>query len=87
MPVIWWIFSILFFILGILNTVLIHVVPGLIYLMPGLLFCPPVAVRLTRRTGIIQHPAIGIVAGLTILFGTLAVGDLMELFEALMLDD
>ncbi len=79
-----WIFAILFFVLGILNLIFIHPVPGLFYMLIALIYLPFTNKFLKVKFGFSIPIAIKIIVGIVILWGTLAVGDLMEMFESWM---
>lgn len=78
-------FVIIFFILGILNLIYVHPVPGLFYLFLSTVYMPITTNFLKKRFDFIIPLWLKIVVGLVIIWGTLAVGDLMELFEAWLL--
>lgn len=78
-------FIIIFFILGILNLIYVHPVPGLFYLFLSTVYMPLTTNYLSNKFGIIIPLWIKIMVGLVVIWGTLAVGDLMELFEAWLL--
>jgi len=75
-----WLFGIVFFVIGVLNVFLVHPVPGVFYLLLSLVYFPPVNTILKKRVGFSIPPVVNIILGLVILWGTLAVGDLAELF-------
>jgi hypothetical protein len=77
-----WIFSVLFFLLGILNLIWVHAVPGFIYIVLGCLYLPVTNSFLNKKMGFTVPLLVKIIFGVLVLWGTLAVGDLMELFEA-----
>lgn len=77
-----WIFSAVFFAIGILNAFLIHPVPGIFYILFSLVYIPWTNTILKKKLGFSIPLAAKIIIGLIILWGTLAVGDLMELFES-----
>ena len=76
-----WIFCLLFFVLGVLNIIFVHVVPGIIYLVFSLLYLPATNTFFKNRFGFLIPFALKVVFGLVVLWATLAVGDLMEMFE------
>ena len=80
--VISWIFIIIFFTLGILNLIFVHHVPGLIYFLLSLVFLPVVNTFLKKRFGFTMPLWTKILVGLIIIWATLGVGDLMEMFES-----
>ena len=77
-----WIFVIIFFALGILNMIFVHYVPGIIYILLSLVYLPLINTFLNKRIGFTIPLWIKILVGLIIIWGTLAVGDLMEIFES-----
>lgn len=77
-----WIFVILFFILGVLNLIFVHPVPGMVYLMLSLIYLPSTNAFLKNKFGFSIPLVAKIILGLVILWATLAVGDLMEMFES-----
>ncbi len=79
-----WIFVVLFFILGVLNLIFIHPVPGIFYLLLSLIYLPSTSAFLKKKFGFSIPFVVKIILGLVILWATLAVGDLMEMFESWM---
>ncbi len=77
-----WIFGILFFTIGVLNLFLVHPVPGIFYILLAFIYFPPATLFIRKRFGLSIPFALKIVLGLVILWATLAVGELMELFES-----
>lgn len=77
-----WIFVVLFFMLGVLNLVFVHPVPGAFYLVLLLIYLPSTNTFLKNKFGFSIPLAVKIMVGLVILWATLAVGDLMEMFES-----
>ncbi len=75
-----WIFAVLFFVIGILNLFLIHPVPGIFYLILSLVYLPQINSILKQKFNISISFKIKIILALIILWGTLAVGDLAEMF-------
>ncbi|MGY5851368.1 hypothetical protein [Salegentibacter sp. F14] len=75
-----WIFTVVFVILGILNLILIHPVPGIFYILFSCIFPPGLNSLLKEKTGLIIPFWIKLLLGLIILWGTLAVGDLAEMY-------
>lgn len=80
-----WIFAVIFFSLGILNLIFVHPIPGLFYLLLAVFYLPFTNAILFKQLGFAIPLWIKTLAGLILLWGTLAVGDLMEIFEAWML--
>ena len=77
-----WIFGVVFFVLGVLNVIFIHIVPGVFYLLLALLYIPSTNAFFKKKLGFSIPIAVKIIFGLVILWATLAVGDLMEMFES-----
>lgn len=78
--VISWIFGVVFFAIGVLNAFLVHLVPGVFYLLLSFIYVPPADVLSKKWFGFSIPFVVKVVVGLVILWGTLAVGDLAELF-------
>lgn len=76
------IFATIFIAIGILNMIYVHWVPGVFYLVLALLYLPVTNALIYRNTSHSIPIWIKILAGLVILWATLGVGDLMEVFEA-----
>ena len=77
-----WIAAGLFAIIGVLNVVLIHPVPGLLYLLFVFVFLPATNTFLKKHFGFTIPPLVKIIAFVMVMWGTLGVADLMELYEA-----
>ena len=77
-----WGFGLLLVVIGLLNIILVHPVPGLIYLVLACIYMPPTAVWLKKKISFSIPRAVKIILGLLIMWVTLGVGDLMEIFEA-----
>ena len=75
--------SILFALLGVLNIWLIHSVPGNIYLLLAIFYLPYTQTQL-QQLGIGIPKSIRIILAVLVLWGTLAVSDLVELLEGYM---
>lgn len=75
-----WFLMILFIIIGIMNLVLIHPVPGFFYVVVSLFYCPPIVAIAKHRLGFSIPYLIKLIAAFVILWGTLAVGDLAEMY-------
>ncbi|QBA64034.1 hypothetical protein [Muriicola soli] len=80
-----WIFALIFLSLGILNLIFIHPIPALFYVLLALFYFPFLNELLYKSLGFTIPLWIKTLAGLLVIWGTMAVGDLMELFEAWML--
>ena len=76
-----WIFGIVFFVIGVLNMFLVHPVPGIFYILLSLVYFPPISAIIKEKFNFSIHYIIKIILGLFVLWGTLAVGELMEMFE------
>jgi len=74
-----WIFGIVFFLIGVLNVILVHPVPGIFYLVLSLVYFPPITAIIKKKLGFSIPFSIKVILGLIILWGTLAVGDLAEI--------
>jgi len=77
-----WIFGIVFFIIGVLNAFLVHIVPGFFYILLSFFYLPQTNTIIKKKFEFSIPLILKIIVGLIILWGTLAVGDLMEMFEA-----
>lgn len=75
-----WVFTLLFLILGVMNLILVHPVPGIFYILFSCIYVPPINAFLKNKTGISIPLWMKIVLALIILWGTLAVGDLAEMY-------
>ena len=71
---------ILFGVTGVLNLIYIHVVPGIFYLLFALLYVPAFFRWAGAFTGIRVSYVIRMLAAFVLLWATLAVGDLAELY-------
>lgn len=80
--IICWIFIVVFFVIGILNMILIHPIPGMFYLLISFIYLPSTNTFLNNKFGFSIPLVVKIIFGLVILWATLAVGDLMEMFES-----
>lgn len=75
-----WFLMILFIIIGVMNIIKVHPVPGIFYILISLFFYPPLD-RITKlRFSFIIPYIIKIIIAFVILWVTLAVGDLAELY-------
>jgi hypothetical protein len=75
-----WIFCIVFIVIGVLNLLLVHPVPGIFYLILSIIYFPFVNVALKKRFGFYIPLVVKVILGIVILWATLAVGDLAEMF-------
>ncbi len=80
LKIISYIFGILFIIIGILNVFLVHPVPGILYLIISLIYFPQVNTLLKKKFGFTIPTKLRMVLGFVIMWGTLGVGDLAEMF-------
>lgn len=76
-----WVFTIAFAVIGVLNMFLIHPVPGMFYLLLSIVYFPYTNAHLKKRLGFSIPPVVKVIIGFVIIWGTLAVGDLAELFS------
>ena len=79
-----WIIFLLFIVIGVLNIILVHPVPGIIYIVLSMFYFPPFCEFIKRKLHFSMPIAIKVVIAVFVLWFTLGVGDLMELFEAWM---
>ena len=77
-----WVFGILFSIIGILNVILVHPVPGLFYIVLSLIYLPPISTLIEEKLSLSISTILKIILGIAVMWATLGVGDLMEIFEA-----
>lgn len=77
-----WTFAVVFFVLGVLNAIFIHLVPAAFYILLSLFYIPQTNTFLKRKLGFSIPPIAKLIVGLFVLWATLAVGDLMEMFES-----
>lgn len=75
-----WLFVILFLIIGLLNYQYIHPIPGTFYVLVAILFIPPLNNYFKEKVGIAIPFIFKLIVALLILWATLAVGDLAELY-------
>jgi hypothetical protein len=75
-----WIFGIAFLAIGILNVFLVHPVPGVFYLLLSFVYVPPANALLKQKFGISIPLALKLILGIVIIWFTLGVSDLAELF-------
>ena len=80
MKTISWVFGILILTIGILNIFQVHAVPGIIYIILSLFFFPITNPILKKRLGFSVPFAVKIILFLLIMWFTLGVGDLAELY-------
>lgn len=82
----WWVIGLLFLGIGILNLIYVHWVPFLFYTLVSLIYIPPISGRIEGYAGLRIHFIFKILLAFLLLWATLGVGDLMEVFEASLLD-
>lgn len=75
-----WLFAILLILIGVLNMMQVHAVPGLIYMLFSLLYIPPVNHYFKNKWGISIPGWLKFVVGFLIIWFTLGMGDLAELY-------
>lgn len=75
-----WLAGITLVVLGILNVLLVHPVPGTVYLLLSFVFFPPVNSILKRKFGFRIPLAVRIILFIVIIWFTLGVGDLAEMY-------
>jgi len=77
-----WIFTIIFFVIGVLNLWLVHFVSGIFYLLLSIIYSPHLNSILKTKLDFSIPLVVKIFVGLFILWGTLAVGELVEILGA-----
>ena len=75
-----WLAGITLVVLGILNVLLVHPVLGIVYLLLSFVFFPPVHSILKRKFGFRIPLAVRIILFIVIIWFTLGVGDLAEMY-------
>lgn len=75
-----WVLATIFLVLGVMNLIYVHPVPGIFYILFSCFFAPPFNTLLKLKTGWVIPLWIKIILGSIILWGTLAVGDLAEMY-------
>ena len=75
-----WFLMILFIIIGIMNLVSVHPVPGIFYIVVSFFYCPPIGAIVKKSLGFSIPYFIKIIAAFVLLWATLAVGDLAEIY-------
>lgn len=76
-----WIIWFLLMAIGVLNIVLVHPIPGIIYILFSLIYLPPFNWFLQRKYHFAIPVLLKVVLIILVLWFTLGVGDLMEVFE------
>jgi len=79
-----WIFFIVFVLIGVLNIIFVHVVPGIIYILISIVYLPPTNKFLKKKFGFSIPIVMKAILAVLVLWFTLGVGDLMEMFESWM---
>lgn len=79
--IIGWLFGLVVFALGVLNTFLVHPVPGAVYLLLSLVYLPPANDLLEEKTGFSIPAVVKIILGVVIIWFTLGVSDLGDMID------
>ncbi len=79
---IFWVIALFFLLLGILNAIYIHHIPAIFYILISLFYIPPLVRWVKEKSGFGIPRMLKLLFALFILWATLAVGELMELFES-----
>jgi hypothetical protein len=77
-----WIICTIFFFIGVLNMILIHPVPGFIYILISLIYLPPLSNYIKVKLRISIPIILKVILAILVMWFTLGVGDLMEMFES-----
>lgn len=77
-----YIFGFLLVILGILNICLVAIVPGILYILVASIYLPYTYNIISNRLSIKVSSVIKVVMGVLLVWGTLGVSDLFEIFES-----
>ena len=72
-------FGIVLFGIGVLNVILVHLVPGVVFLLLSLVYFPPVNAFLKKRFGFSIPLVARIILGLVAVWFTLGVSDLGDM--------
>ena len=75
-----WVLVVIFGLLGVMNLAWVHVVPGVFYLIVSALYVPSVIGLLEVFVGFKIPYVVRIAAAFVLLWATIAVGDLAEMF-------
>lgn len=75
-----WIFGLVILTLGILNLILVHPVPGVAYLLLSLIFFPPINAAFRKNLGLSIPLVFKIILGVVIIWFTLGISDLAEMY-------
>ncbi|WP_400190296.1 hypothetical protein [Hymenobacter sp. B81] len=76
-----WVFGIALVVVGLLNMILVHVVPGVAYLLVSLVYFPPANAWLKVRTGFAIPGIVKVLLGIVIIQFTLGVSDLGDMID------
>lgn len=76
-----WFFAFVFFVLGVLNIIFVHPVPSLIYLLFAIIYLPHFNSFLKKKLGVLIPFMFKVIFFVLIMWGTLGVSDLVEIFE------
>ena len=76
-----WLFGVVFLVIGGLNAFLVHPVPGAFYLLLSTVYLPPAYAALSERTRLSIPLSVKLAVGLVVLWGTLAVGELVDMID------
>ncbi|MCE3283131.1 MAG: hypothetical protein K0Q66_1868 [Chitinophagaceae bacterium] len=80
-PVLNWVLGIPVFIIGLLFIFLVHPVPGIIAILISLIYLPQASVLLQRRFGFPVPLAVKILLAIAVIWFTLGVSDLGDIFD------
>jgi len=75
-----WFFGIILFVIGVLNIIQIHAIPGIIYIIFSFAFFPPTNRFFKNKLNFSISIVIKIIFFVLIMWFTLGVGDLAELY-------
>ncbi len=75
-----WVLMLLFITIGVLNLLKIDLVTGIFYLLFSLIYCPLLDNLLRKKVGFSMPYLLKIILAFLVLWGTLAVGDLAEMY-------
>ncbi|MCD6104618.1 MAG: hypothetical protein J7J43_02360 [Thermosipho sp. (in: Bacteria)] len=74
-------FFVLFAVIGVLNCFFVGIIPGIFYILLSLIYFPYFDRKIKKKINFKFYNLFKIILALFVLWGTLAVGELMELFE------
>lgn len=80
LDVICWIFGLLLLTIGIMNIFMVHPVPGIIYIIVSIVFFPPSNIFIKKRFNFLIPFRIKLILFILIMWFTLGVGDLAEIY-------